>query len=98
MLQRRLKSELKSMKTWTSSEKSLTKTSTAFKKQIGEIEESLQSTQVDIESLRNEVKNVSATSTGSFEELNKRILYFVQLKLAQTGNRKEHAIRAVYET
>ena len=67
------------------------------KKQIGEIEESLQSTQVDVESLRNEVKNVSATSTDSFEELNERILYLEkQLKLET--DRKEHAIRAVYET
>ena len=57
------------------------------KKQIGEIEESLQSTQVDVESLRNEVKNVSATSTDSFEELNERILYLEkQLKLGTEKN------------
>ena len=57
------------------------------KRHIGEIEESLQSTQSDVESLRNEVKNVSATSTNSFEELNKRILYLEkQLKLETEKN------------
>ena len=44
------------------------KTRTSVVKKIGEIEETSQSTQVDVESLRNEMKNVSATSTGSFEE------------------------------
>ena len=59
----------------------------AIKKHIGEIEESLQSTQSDVESLRNEVKNVSATSTSSFEELNKRIVYMEkQLKLETEKN------------
>ena len=58
-----------------------------IKKQIGEIEESLQSTRVVVESLRNEVKNVSATSTDSFEEFNERILYLEkQLKLETEKN------------
>ena len=78
----------KYMRTWTS----------VVKKKIGEIEETSRSTQVDVESLRNEMKNRygSATSTGSVEELNERILHLEkQLKLETARN--EHAIRAVYE-
>lgn len=42
------------------------------------------------------MKNGSATSTGSVEELNERILHLEkQLKLETARN--EHAIRAVYE-
>lgn len=38
----------------------------AIQKHIGEIEESLQGTQVDVESLRNEINNISATSTNNW--------------------------------
>ena len=67
----------KYMKTWTS----------VVEKKIGEIEETSRSTQVDVESLRNEMKNGSATSTGSVEELNERILHLEkQLKLETEKN------------